>query len=653
MIKSLEQIFVEGQYGSSFRYVHRDGDAIVDASSFVGVSGRSKLRGRLLEETTYFVKCPDERLDPRQQREFVEREFDNGASINHVADRLETRPVSEDSFSVSRMIGHGSLKTGSAAARPCLIYEYAGSPSVTNHTLAKTWKVPYRGSSLGFLGFAERFARAVQVLHNQGIVHSFIVPRNIVCSTDEPSLSSLKGSFMLVGFGYARQTDGAGRRSGVLGEGLFRVSSKDNWFRAPECRETSSHATPGYSSDIYSIGAVLFSLLIEDGHAAMDVLRVPPADNRRLRRMIYGHFFSPNQSTPAARVIRENENILKIIDSCLRVDPDERYSCVEELLEAIQIARKADQGSPLSSQPTETSHDPARLLGLDAFERHLAQVKVRTSPALRATSNSQERYFSDLGSSLAQEVGRRFAGLDHGHFEVYGHRDRIISSLCRLLASARTGDLYRTMTLPDYWTDRNLGSFGRFLTMNRHMARRGLRIERLFLVSQDFHSMSEEEQTVLEDQFRAVNDLVEEMHRNGSASHYVVKVLEVSEDKIADFETNGELVAYLEESEGTPRPASKPSVNQPKHPPTICLNFFSTARDEWQNGKVSVKRTIKKARYWSPSRLDRDERFAKSKKKFQSFFDTAKMLEDFIYPDGQPKAPSGMVLTELVGSRRR
>lgn len=640
-LKKIDEIHVKGQYGVSFRAEKGiatqepvDGATILDFATVLSSNNPE----------TYFIKCPDPKLSRERQEKFVNQEFENGSSINHVADRLK-----DERFTINKMIGKGVLHDPQRGTedQPCLIYEYAGSKEEINCTLARKWQNAYLGSAMGFLTFADRFARAVQVLHNQGIVHTFLVPRNIIWDGQQRNISLLNGRFTLVGFGYARYADAAGRHTDEgREESQFKVADEDNWFRAPECRGGHSHAAFGYPADIYSIGATLYSVLLARDSNGLDVLKRPPTDDRLLKQRVAKHLADEREHLQQQEdLLQENENILKIIDNCLRYDADDRYSCVEELIEAIQIATRAN--------PSVNCGEAELRVGLnETGSTELVQVPgstgdesdfVKTVWTHKFTDSITQQYFSDLKINLAEVLGQRYAGLGRGHFEVYGHRDRIVTSLCRLLGSAQDGDLYRTMTLPDYWTDANLGSLGRFLTMNKHMARHGVKIERLFLASQDFHNLPEEEQVVLEEQLRALQDLEAQSPEFGR--NLVLKVLKVSEERIADFELNGELVAYLE--------SRSPHGNDDKTrlKRTICLNFFSTAKEEWRNGRVMVRRTIKKARYWNPEKVSRTEQFKASVRHFENYLETAELLKYFIYPQGQPTSPSQIYLDDLIGTR--
>lgn len=633
-----QEIPVLGQYGASYRLtLGRHDKLTTQITAFDPVPLVGSIPP-LTTERTYFIKCPDNVvLSQEQQEDFVRREFENGSSLNHVASRLQ-----DESFTINRMVGKGVLSSF-GPKRPCLVYEYAGAKEEINFTLERLWPEGF-GSSASFLKFAEAFARAIQVIHNQGIVHSFLVPRNIIWNAKQgASIDNLgKQQFIIVGFGYARHADAAGREPYASRDRRHgRLFDRNSWYRAPECRTEKSHVAFGYPADIFSIGAILYSLLLKPASRGLGILEAPSRDVRLLKKTIAEWVTCEN-----SKLIRENENILKIIDSCLRYEPDDRYTCVEELLEAIKIALGAD---PPSENATQEAHVmPSERLGDGQSWAHLGEPAGRDPLATNLETQSRTtRFFASLRASLDEELVQRNDALRRGHFEVYGHRDRVVMSLCRLLGSARKGDEYCTMTLPDYWTDRNLGSLGRFLTMNKHMARRGVRMRRLFLVSDDFQSLPEEEQVVLENQLVALLSIEAEIRarevgegHSGSDrdSPLQLKVLKVSEETIADFERNGQLVAYLKEGR------AEGGKN------TVCLNFFSTARETWSNGRVIVRRTIRKARYWDPSKIDRVRQFETSLEKFEDSWRSGGLLRDFIHPREQP-SPRGVALDALIGAR--
>jgi len=235
------------------------------------------------------------------------------------------------------------------------------------------------------------------------------------------------------------------------------------------------------------------------------------------------------------------------------------------------------------------------------------------SKTLPVKANGSRSYlFLSLLKGWTEKALEDAARMSRGHYEIYGHRDLLVTSLCRLLAGATKGGVYRTMTLPSYWTDSNLGSNGRFLTMNKHMARQGLRIERLFLVDRSFHELTEREQEILEFQLLAEENLKEK--------NFKVMVKQIAEEDLATFEKDGTLVAYLAD---TRSPFPKPDK-------CLCLNFVSHGSFKWLNGRKMIEHSIKKIRYWIPNDDYRREAFKKSNKGFTEKWQNAISLKEYV-----------------------
>ena len=358
----------------------------------------------------------------------------------------------------------------------------------------------------------------------------------------------------IVGFGYARVPDHASRPDKT------DEPEEDEYFRAPECRRQSGGPF-WYPADVYSVGAILVDFIL-GREAGKILLRSLPKDVRALKGML-SHALTTTDSAGGSElieedkpkvVVKENQNILKILDSCLRYDVDDRITSMEDLIDIVQTARHVDKnhysrrvtdevmayrrpreskgGSTKSTKKTEAALELLARAGL-ASEGLAAQVAEFDSLF--------QRHF---GSELVTRVTHELGSLDTRHLEVFGSRDRIISSLCNLLGSARDGDEYCTLTLPDYWSDDNLGSNGRFLTMNKHVTTAGIRIRRVYLVDRTFHELSDQEQYILEQQ----------LWTSPSPGYWDVRVRLVGADELATFEEVGSTVAFLKRARKAAEP---------------------------------------------------------------------------------------------------
>lgn len=572
-----------------------------------------------------FLKCPQDGISDQASIDFL-AEYENKGLIKFAAERLEGSQKFEGrqlKVRISRMLGKGKLEIAGQPQRSCLIYEFIEGDDLEKYPLPLASEI----KASEFLNFALDLAAAVQKLHNQGVVHSFIVPRNLVRikadarrehKTEIPEVC-------LVGFGYARLCDTRGKSGSPL-----NVLESDKLFRAPECRADTPHSAFWFPADIYSIGAILYHWLARMDPAKevakpdkqkddLNVLRNLSPDVRLLKKTI-----ADTLRISAPGVIEGNENILKILDSCLRFRAEDRFSCVEELIESIKLANSAgnvDNKKGEREQP---------LLGRNQSRVDVGAIEQWEPVPDQGTEGKLPPYFYELKHTLAESLKADFTAITSGHYEVYGHRDRIVTSLCHLLASAEPEDTYCTMTLPDYWADDNLGSNGRFLVMNKHMVRQGVNITRLYLVSREFHELSEGEQYILDQQLEAQEDLAKFAEDHDKKSKTSIKpgkmeifVLKVDENIIGNFEKDGSMVGFLQK-----RNAGDPKA-PPKNEDFVCLNFFSTANASWVNGKEIVKRRIHKVRYWRLNK-DRRVRFDANKARFDNYVEDAMTLSRYI-----------------------
>lgn len=191
-----------------------------------------------------------------------------------------------------------------------------------------------------------------------------------------------------------------------------------------------------------------------------------------------------NRRNPS--LLRSNPGIAKIIDKCLRHNPDDRYHYAENLIAAIEVfdprnaariapERLSDQGTLLAARIAELSTQP-------------------NNPFLK------------LASVELDKVIRKLEAMTREHTEIVGEREDLIDSLLMYLSSLGPGDEYLTVTAPTYWSEANLGINGRFLTMNKVMALQGVAIRRVFLLCPS-DRQDPKVLPILEAHLRAVQDL--------------------------------------------------------------------------------------------------------------------------------------------------
>ena len=177
--------------------------------------------------------------------------------------------------------------------------------------------------SSGPLGAEEAVAVTMQICnalvyaHERGIVHRDIKPENILLHGGEiPAGPGLKDFFArggrarLVDFGLARPTKGAEHRSAETAPDRY-VGTAD--YVAPETRYRQK--APGAPADIYSLGVVLYEMLVG--------------------KLPMGHFALPSKAADAPR------RLDRIVLKCLADDSSDRYASAAELKEALERSRKS------------------------------------------------------------------------------------------------------------------------------------------------------------------------------------------------------------------------------------------------------------------------------------------------------------------------
>jgi serine/threonine protein kinase len=601
---------------------------------------------------------PDEKVDaPAEKSHLFIKEYQNrtlrtegliGESINSAAYRLEKWNEAADkmrpdrpkdmgrwfSFSINKILALGDLSplppnksatsTSPQPDRPAVAFSYLSGDSLQLTPL----KPPT--STFEILNFAYGLAVAIQKLHNQGVAHSYLAPRNLIALAAAARRTIGHCEIAIVGFGYSKVSDLLAGKPGQNDE------EGDLYFRAPECREPTAGSF-WYPADIYSLGALLLDWIL-GRDKAKTVLENLPRDVRSLKSSIAWSLEDSDNSRK--EYLSKNQNIAKIIDSCLRFDVEDRISCIEDLLDMIRTARHVDprhhtrqplKGGASRGKSGSTGKEP----------------KAEAIKALREYSESRANPFQLLFSNeVVTRVTHELESVEANHIEIFGGRDRIISSLCNLLGAAKDGDEYCTLTLPDYWSDGNLGSNGRFLSMNKHAATQKVMIRRVYLVDRQFHELTESEQYILEQQ--VWNDAFWKVR---------VRVVGENDDEIASFEENGSTVAYLQRTESKKESKKVGTTTKPTHGDQdlneyVALNFFSSADVTLHGGKPVVRRQIKKVRFWSPlngkgsrsvisTTADEDfaqarwNRFQQHKEKFRKAFEGSVPIEEYILgPNG-------------------
>jgi serine/threonine-protein kinase len=163
------------------------------------------------------------------------------------------------------------------------------------------------------LALLAQVAEALDVAHEQGLIHRDVKPGNMLISS-----RAGREHVYLSDFGLTKQT---GSESGLTESGQF-MGTVD--YVSPEqvARQPATAA-----SDLYALGCVLFECLAGE----------PPFRAESLMGVLYGHV---NEPVPSLRERRPElpEAIDPVIERALAKDPGERYPTCRELVEEARSA---------------------------------------------------------------------------------------------------------------------------------------------------------------------------------------------------------------------------------------------------------------------------------------------------------------------------
>ncbi len=146
--------------------------------------------------------------------------------------------------------------------------------------------------------------------HNQGIIHRDIKPHNILCTPD--------GRYKLTDFGIARFVEAA---SHLTKTGT--VMGSVHYFSP----EQASGQKISFTSDIYSLGVVLFEMLTG----------TVPFDAKEHVHVAIMHL---HDAVPDPRLVQEDlpTSLTEVLFQALAKQPEERIATAEELKQALQRA---------------------------------------------------------------------------------------------------------------------------------------------------------------------------------------------------------------------------------------------------------------------------------------------------------------------------
>lgn len=210
------------------------------------------------------------------------------------------------------------------AGDPYLVMEYLGGGSLEERMDPR--------SPMGWQEAVDhgiRLAGALQTAHQAGVLHRDIKPRNV--------LTSSFGDLRLVDFGLARLKGSLETRQADVAASVA--------YAAPEIL---SGQPPSVASDVYSLGATVFSLLWGS----------PPfvTDDEQLDIQVISRIAS--MPVPDARPLGVPDSVCQVLERTMAKDPAQRFASAGELGGRLQAAQ-AEAGLPVTPLPLE-QEAPAR-----------------------------------------------------------------------------------------------------------------------------------------------------------------------------------------------------------------------------------------------------------------------------------------------------
>lgn len=415
-----------------------------------------------------------------------------------------------------------------------------------------------------WIGLAFALANMLRRVHNRGIIHGSIHPRHVIVIDGLKNgwKDALFPKIALVGFGTSVLLYDESNLEAV------KNRLKDQPYAAPELRAAGRfYGLFSFPADIYSLGVMLYAQATGSrGNEEVDF----PRNVEALKTHI-------SDGLKAIWKTEHVESIARVIDKCLRHDPNERFSCAEEMIDFILNAAKREDRATIINTVSGA-------FGVANAAVEFAQLNAQPGERPQITKNNAlfsqfENVCKRLAIGLGMSVSRE-------HCEYYGSRDEILNRVCEFMASLPQGAVWSTVTVPAYWTERNLGPNGRFLAKNKDMALAGVTIKRVFLVPKniEFDQLPIDEQFVLRCQRRVEISLQREQLRT---HNYEVRVREVTESELRDIERRRNFVAFV----------TWPKNEQFKNLHPVGLSFMSRGSPKKEFEREFWDITISKVRF--------------------------------------------------------
>lgn len=190
------------------------------------------------------------------------------------------------------------------------------------------------------LRIMEQVARALAAAHAAGVVHRDLKPSNVMVDDYD--------HVKVLDFGLARlnQREGQAPEETLTTPGMVLGSCP---YMAPE--QALGHQV-GPQTDIFSCGSVLYEAF--SGQRAFD----GPTPMRVLQAVVKGRY------VPLQEIVHGlSDDICKVVDRCLRLEPDQRFGSCEELATVLARLYRAEASSSLPISLADLGKPSGGLMG--------------------------------------------------------------------------------------------------------------------------------------------------------------------------------------------------------------------------------------------------------------------------------------------------
>lgn len=260
---------------------------------------------------------------------------------------------------VARVSDVGTLDSG----LPYMVMEFLEGRDLA-HLLVEQPKLPIDEAVAYIIQAGEAIAEA----HRNGIVHRDLKPANLFVTTNLDGAPRIK----VLDFGISKASSLVGAEAPQITSTAAMIGSPK--YMSPEQMHDSR--TVNERADIWALGAILYEMLA--GRRAFDATTLAVTCVQILQ-----------EDPPPVRVSRPDvpPELDAVVMRCLKKDPDDRFSCVADLVEAL---------APFSPESQALVARIARLT--ISRPTHATPTGRRSGPSL-----------SDVASSMAAvAAGRRF-----------------------------------------------------------------------------------------------------------------------------------------------------------------------------------------------------------------------------------------------------